>query len=428
MEDGPHFRLQSELSTDIPHPPLTSSTLLACGGQSGELYIKPLPPYPYHSAIVSTDSGWHINMTLPHSSINNSFLLLPPHTDDPLPTRPSTPTPFVRPRYPHASQSGTTGEGIATFPNTLPAGGSLGLGLTGAHAHAHDRHAASPQPPAGLSYEELRAWQTLRANAAAESGASSRRRSARLDGLWDQVVEQHRDREHDRLRDPRDPTHRFSASPAAGWPFRGVVAGIASSPAHSPYPSPAPTLYSYRPRAPPSASPSTASSLGSMTPATPDPSASRLDEPRLLISNNDMSVKVFAIRNGVSPGSSSSAGTLDELWRDDMRRERDWARWGDVPKAPPRHHKLAKVGSLKLTTAVNHCKEEDSALPESASTLMRQRAQPRSRPMARPWSSSEIRPMCSCTTSSAAAATFGASGTIRVRLGATLLSALATRV
>ena len=68
----------------------------------------------------------------------------------------------------------------------------------------------------------------------------------------------------------------------------------------------------------------------------------RLDEARLLVSNNDMSVKVFAIRSilgtGTVPGGGSST-----------------SRWGDVPKCPPRHHKLAKVGGLELNTAVNHC-------------------------------------------------------------------------
>lgn len=367
-----------------------STQLLACGGQSGELHLSSLPPYPFRPSTSHTapEMGWSLTMTLPHSSINNSFLLLPPYAEDILPTRPSTPTPVLRPRYPHAHQSGSTGEGIATFPNTLPAGGggSLGLGLGDAQDRDRDRDADSP---AGMSYEEVRAWQTLRAGEPGLGSASYRRRSTRLDGIWDHVVEQQqqRDRERARDRDHREPSHRSSASAS---PFRTSVAGIASSPAHvSPYPSPVPTRFAHRSRgAPVSYSPSTASSFST---AADDAAASRLDEPRLLISNNDMSVKVFAIRNSVLPGSaagSGSAGTLDELWR-------ERARWGDVPKAPARHHKLAKVGSLKLSTAVNHC----TGTQRDGHTLEADRpAQPRYRPTARPWSLWATRPTCSCTT------------------------------
>lgn len=63
----------------------------------------------------------------------------------------------------------------------------------------------------------------------------------------------------------------------------------------------------------------------------------RDDEPRLLISNNDMSVKLFAIRQAKTSGSSGSR------------------RWGELePKSAPR--KLAKIGGTKFDTAVNHSK------------------------------------------------------------------------
>lgn len=63
----------------------------------------------------------------------------------------------------------------------------------------------------------------------------------------------------------------------------------------------------------------------------------RPDEPRLLISNNDMSVKLFAIRQPTGTGNAVGTGP----------------RWGEV-EAKGGTRKLAKIGGTKFDTAVNH--------------------------------------------------------------------------
>ena len=63
----------------------------------------------------------------------------------------------------------------------------------------------------------------------------------------------------------------------------------------------------------------------------------REDEPRLLVSNNDMSVKLFAIRNAKSTQASPPL------------------RWGEIQNKGPRK-KLANIGGTKFDTAVNHGK------------------------------------------------------------------------
>jgi hypothetical protein len=62
----------------------------------------------------------------------------------------------------------------------------------------------------------------------------------------------------------------------------------------------------------------------------------REDEPRLLVSNNDMSVKLFAIRNA-----ASQTQAIPPL------------RWGEIQNKAPRK-KLANIGGTKFDTAVNH--------------------------------------------------------------------------
>jgi hypothetical protein len=62
----------------------------------------------------------------------------------------------------------------------------------------------------------------------------------------------------------------------------------------------------------------------------------REDEPRLLVSNNDMSVKLFAIRNA-----TSQTQAVPPL------------RWGEIQNKAPRK-KLANIGGTKFDTAVNH--------------------------------------------------------------------------
>ena len=124
----------------------TSATLLACGGQNGELHLSALGPITRDTTTVldgperGNQRPWSLTMTLPHTSINNSFLLLPAYTGNtPLPTRAPSPTntpssssihqnsgsAYARRSSLHPTSpdpSAQSGLGIATFPNSLPFG------------------------------------------------------------------------------------------------------------------------------------------------------------------------------------------------------------------------------------------------------------------------------------------------------------------
>jgi hypothetical protein len=75
----------------------------------------------------------------------------------------------------------------------------------------------------------------------------------------------------------------------------------------------------------------------------------RQDEPRLLVSNNDMSVKLFAIRNAGLGGTSN----LEHKYGPGRTNVQPGLRWGEVQDVRP-GKKLAKIGGTTFDTAVNH--------------------------------------------------------------------------
>lgn len=300
-----------------------SDRLLACGGQNGELYLATLPTPMSHRAKVldgdrpaatsnnnNNNNGWALSMTLPHTSINNSFLLLPPYAGGtPLPTRPSSPIPGVSGSS-SMSPSASRGNGVATYPNSLPtsAGGS---GSRASHR---------------FSFHDL--------------SNPSRHRS--IDG----GVTDERDR------DPRRSGGRILTvlSGSSSTPYNlgsAPRSPLASRIESHPYPRP----------------PQWATGTG-----TTFPCSSREDEifagmpsilrgtpsyePRLLVSNNDQSIKMFAVR-------PSAGGLLPETVHAPTR-------WGDVQQPQSSLNgggkKLARVGGVRLQTAVNHSKIPRSRL------------------------------------------------------------------
>lgn len=123
----------------------------------------------------------------------------------------------------------------------------------------------------------------------------------------------------------------------------------------------------------------------------------REDEPRLLVSNNDMSVKLFAIRNA---GATQTDPPL---------------RWGEIQNKGPRK-KLANIGGTKFDTAVNHGELRRGRLAASSVLIKAiHLPQPRSRQMVRPCSSSEIRTTSFCTTFAGAGANSARSRGTRAR-------------
>ncbi|GHJ84703.1 hypothetical protein NliqN6_1105 [Naganishia liquefaciens] len=122
--------------------------MLACGGQQGELHLTTLPPpasegWGRSESTMQRESGgwrnrstqshdpsssasWSMTATLPHASINNSFVLLPPYSGDtPLPTRPGSPIEETTNQgsvYQGARDGAGVSAPVATFPNSLPRG------------------------------------------------------------------------------------------------------------------------------------------------------------------------------------------------------------------------------------------------------------------------------------------------------------------
>lgn len=219
---------------------------MAAGGQHGELYLRSMPG--------GMKTRWEYSATLGSGAINNSMLLLPPHSTNVLPTRPSTPEREHRRRAYYGNPPDEDDEStaipidprVATYPNTVPFG--------------HDpRMRTSP----------------------------TNRRSP---------YHSHYSHTHGPSR--QGPRNRMPSNSTAG------------------------------------------------------------DDPRLLISNNDQSVKMFAIRPNTtvpSPVGSDSDGyqssapsTSAERMGGNRDRHRD-----HVLKQAKR---LARVGGTRFKTAVNHCR------------------------------------------------------------------------
>ena len=410
------------------------------------------PLSPPSSRRQREESPWSMTMTLPNTSINNSFLLLPAYRGNtPLPTRASSP---VTNHYRNGVRSGSyipdgnssqTGLGIATYPNSVP------FGSTDRDEHDEegrdrgrdrDESAAADGDDGGARYlssgsgsaarfmswtvrEPMSHWYTAREDLrrrrresrtassdlyAEMYGAEDRDRGFHVAGVgndgstggdtgWTTVLPESITRGHRDEDDGEDwegyqtifppvATNRSGFSPPPTRYGRGAVRPAAAeeglrlgettqgvyqwqvfagpSTARNPsftrggsttehWPNwtstdthpwrvvaasaitagrdllAPPVTATYNPRRPVRNRPSPRSTIEYESTRYPIGE----DEPRLLVSNNDMSVKLFAIRNSKSTTSNPPL------------------RWGEIQNKGP-GKKLANIGGTKFQTAVNH--------------------------------------------------------------------------
>lgn len=329
--------------------------MLACGGQQGELHLTTLLPPPsstdrYHheppqrtlnpwrsrhlpppTSASNDPRTWNMTVTLPHASINNSFVLLPPYEGGtPLPTRPGSPV------EEHPSSSGiyqgsrdsfyTTSPPVATFPNSLPRGSRV-------HRYSSREHAYGEQdrgPPSAWSSRSGRTDDSRRSSEGNPQGGD--------DGMafMGDILQSPpamdataRPRVSRAARGRTFPEGRAGGARPGEDPYasRGNDAGMGNGYAgHTP-----PTWYShlmhdsqFPQRTPLSSAPSSG--------AFP-PSLMR-GEPRLLVSNNDHFVKLFALRSAKSSGECEGYEPAEG-------------------KAGAK--RLTNIGGVKINTAANHC-------------------------------------------------------------------------
>lgn len=415
------------------------------------------PSSPPGSRRQREESPWSMTMTLPNTSINNSFLLLPAYRGNtPLPTRASSP---VTNHYRNGVRSGSyipdgnssqTGLGIATYPNSVPFGSTDRdeQGGDGLEEQERDEVAAADGDDGGARYlssgsgsaarfmpwtvraEPMSHWYTARedlrrrrresrtassdlyAEMYGEEGGAGRIHVAGVgnngnsggDTEWTTVLPEsftrgHRDEDdvedwegyqtifppvatnrsgfspppvrYGRRADhavaipagirpgqtaqgvyqwqvfagpstARNPSIPRGGSTTEHWPdwtstdthpWR-VVAASATNAGRDLLVPPVTTTYNpERARRPVRNRPQTRSTIEYESTRYPIGE----DEPRLLVSNNDMSVKLFAIRNAKTTTSNPPL------------------RWGEIQNKGP-GKKLANIGGTKFQTAVNHGK------------------------------------------------------------------------
>ncbi|KAJ9114617.1 hypothetical protein QFC22_005490 [Naganishia vaughanmartiniae] len=360
-----------------------SANILACGGQQGELHLTSLPApnmgrnetstatsrtpiNPWRSrqlpALASGDrsgASWSMTVTLPHASINNSFVLLPPYPGEtPLPTRASSPVEELRGGsiYQERNASSTTSPPVATFPNSLPRGNRLDRHIVREPTSAED----DVRTPSFGSTETDNSRRSSDGHpAGGDDGMSFMNQMTRLPPTRSPEAMGQRGFWGTRPRGGRGfrPRHTFdagrqhgSSASSHGVPpqLRGLVQGevepdvyvydsgitafgsrtsVGSSQPYSR--NPPPEWYSnlldnsqfpQRPLPPPS------SFL---------PQSVITGEPRLLVSNNDHFVKLFALR----PASTSNTGPSQPA---------------RVNESKFGSKRLTNIGGVKINTAANH--------------------------------------------------------------------------
>lgn len=370
--------------------------MLACGGQQGELHLTTLPPpasegwacpesatqrdgntwrdFPWQANEASTSAAWSMTVTLPHASINNSFVLLPPYTGDtPLPTRPGSP---IEEKTHQGSiyQGGRDRSGpsapVATFPNSLPRGSRVRRYSTRDH-HLDDvrrpsafsnrsedltddsRRSSEGNPGGGDDGMSFLNTFMHSSSSAISNDPSPYTLATSPDSFMPRDASGNRPRINRafRGRTHSDGNRTGTGNSPAGFERRGSsnmsgslepdvyvhAGGMATFGSQTaagstqPYTRhPPPTWYSHL-------------MDDSQFPQRPHESASNFlppaalrGDPRLLVSNNDHFVKLFALR---PPRPGARNGESD-------------------PKFGTR--RLTNVGGVKINTAANHCK---STLP-----------------------------------------------------------------
>ncbi|KAJ9124866.1 hypothetical protein QFC24_002795 [Naganishia onofrii] len=305
-------------------------------------------------------AAWSMTVTLPHASINNSFVLLPPYPGEtPLPTRPSSPVEDLRGGsiYQGRNPSSNTSPPVATFPNSLPRGNRL-------ERHIVREPTSTEDDSRTRSFDSTETGSSRRSSeghaAGGDDGMSFMNNMARAVPVHSPELIGHRGSWSTRSRGSRGGRGRSSsfdsnrpyASPVSshGVPpqLRGLAQGDVepdvyvydsgittfgprtSVGANQPYSrNPPPQWYSHlldnsqfpqRPLPPPS------SFL---------PQSSITGEPRLLVSNNDHFVKLFALRSALT----SNTGQTQP------------ARANEPKFASKR---LTNIGGVKINTAANH--------------------------------------------------------------------------
>ncbi|KAJ9104434.1 hypothetical protein QFC21_001929 [Naganishia friedmannii] len=368
----------------IPNCLTASANILACGGQQGELHLTSLPApnmgrnetgnatsrtpiNPWISrqlpALGSGDrtaAAWSMTVTLPHASINNSFVLLPPYPGEtPLPTRASSPVEDFRGGsiYQGRNPSSNISPPVATFPNSLPRGNRL------------DRHNIAREPTSAEDDPRTSSFGSTGTDnsrtsseghpAGGDDGMSFMNNMTRLVPTRSPEAIGHRGSWSTRSRGTRGgrggasfDSNRQHASPVQshGVPpqLRGLVRGEVEPDVYV-YDSGIAAFGSrtavgenqpYSRNAPPS----WYSHLldNSQFPQRPLPPASSFlppsvitGEPRLLVSNNDHFVKLFALRAALTNNTGQSQP----------------ARVNEPKFASKR---LTNIGGVKINTAANH--------------------------------------------------------------------------
>lgn len=366
--------------------------MLACGGQQGELHLTTLPPpasegwrrsenAPQRNGNtwggrqsqahdVATSAAWSMTVTLPHASINNSFVLLPPYAGDtPLPTRPGSPIEETANQgsiYQGTRDRSGSSAPVATFPNSLPRGSRVRRYSTRDH-HLDDirrpsafsnrsedltddsRRSSEGNPTGGddgMSFLNTFMHPSSSANSndpppytLATSPDSFMPRDP--SGNRPRINRAFRGRTHS------DGNRTGTGNSSAGFDRRrssnmsnsiepdvyvhasGMATFGSQTAAGSTQPytrHPPPTWYSHLmdnsqfPQRPHSSAPSFL------------PPSALMGDPRLLVSNNDHFVKLFALR-APRPGASDGETA---------------AKFGT--------RRLTNVGGVKINTAANHCK------------------------------------------------------------------------
>lgn len=383
----------------MAQPSADRMDLLACGGQQGELHLTTLPPpssegwlhpqdanprdaNPWRSRHLpaldpAPATAWSMTVTLPHASINNSFVLLPPYSGDtPLPTRPGSPVEENTSQgsiYQGTRDRSGSSAPVATFPNSLPRGSRVRRFSTREHqvddarrpstlsnrsdALTEDSRRSSEGNPAGgddgMSFLNTMMHPPAGANpisppsyALATSPELFMPRDASGRPRINRAFRGRTHSEGNRTSTAPSPVNadrlRYSQSSGSMEPdvyvhSSGMATFGAQTAAGSTQPysrHPPPTWYSHL-------------MDNSQFPQRPHSSAASFlphsiarGDPRLLVSNNDHFVKLFALRPPKvrnSDGQDPTGGPRESDLKSGTRR-------------------LTNVGGVKINTAANHCK------------------------------------------------------------------------
>jgi hypothetical protein len=275
-----------------------------------------------------------MTVTLPHASINNSFVLLPPYEGDtPLPTRPGSPVEEHPPgriyQGPRGDTYHATSPPVATFPNSLPRGSRI---------HRYNQR-SEEDPNRRASNWSSRSGRTDDSRRSSEGHPQGGDDGMAFVGnilqsppaMDADLREVTRARGYRGLRGRTSSDGRtFSSRTGDGYTSQTPPTWYAHLMHDSQFP--------HRPTFPDSTSSS--SSGGGF------PTSLTRGEPRLLVSNNDHFVKLFALRPAKSAsGDGSPPGEAE----------------GKVGAK-----RLTNVGGVKINTAANHCKSHSRRTRHSA--------------------------------------------------------------